>query len=69
MEARRRELEWVERQNFHGWACSECAWEFKSAGPPTGGSLEEMKKHYQQRRDKEFASHVCAENPTPRGEK
>jgi hypothetical protein len=69
MEARRRKLIWVERPNFHGWACSECAWEFNSARPPIGESLEEMQRHYEQRRDKEFASHVCAEHITPRGTK
>ncbi len=64
MEAKRRKLVWVERQNFHGWACSECAWEFNSARPPAGNSLDEMQRHYEQRRDKEFASHVCADHPT-----
>jgi hypothetical protein len=66
MEARRRKLIWIERPNFHGWACSECAWEFNSARPPIGESLEEMQRHYEQRRDKEFASHVCAEHITQR---
>jgi hypothetical protein len=65
MAARSRRLVWIERQNFHGWGCSECAWEFNSASPPVGQSLEEMKRHYEQRRDKEFAFHVCAEHITP----
>jgi hypothetical protein len=63
IEAMRRELIWVERQNFQGWACSECAWEFKPSGPPIGQSIDEMKMHYQQQRDKEFTSHVCAKHP------
>lgn len=69
MEVRRRKLEWVERDNFHGWACSECAWVFNPAGPPHGESLDQMIREFEQQRAKEFASHVCAENPTPRGTK
>ncbi len=26
-----RKLVWVERQNFYGWACSECVWVFNTA--------------------------------------
>ena len=59
----RRKLVWVERQNFQGWGCTECAWVFNPSGPPVGKSLDEMKQNYEQRRDKEFASHVCAEHP------
>jgi hypothetical protein len=39
-----RELVWVEIERFHGWACSACAWEFKSLGPLVGNTLEEMKE-------------------------
>ena len=63
MEAMRRKLVWVKTQNFEGWACEECAWAFKPSGPVVGNSIEEMKTHYEQLRDKEFASHVCAEHP------
>jgi hypothetical protein len=63
MDAKRRRQVWVERQNFQGWACTECAWVFSASGPPVGNSLEEMKQNYEQRRDKEFASHVCAQHP------
>jgi hypothetical protein len=63
MEARRRKLVWVERQNFQGWACTECAWVFNAVGPLVGKSIEEMKMHYEQQRDKEFAAHVCAAHP------
>jgi rubredoxin len=62
MEARRRNLVWVERQNFQGWACTECAWVFNPSGPPSGESIDEMKTNYTLRRDKEFTSHVCADN-------
>jgi hypothetical protein len=58
-----RKLVWVERQTFQGWACSECAWVFNPVGTPAGKSLDEMKRNYEQQRDKEFASHVCAEHP------
>ena len=66
MEERRRKLIWGERKNFHGWACSECAWQLNSASPPVGQSLEEMQLNYEKRRDKEFASHVCTANPATR---
>jgi hypothetical protein len=59
----RRELVWIERQGFLGWGCSECAWVFKPSGTPTGNSLDEMKRDYEQRRDKDFAAHLCAEHP------
>jgi len=63
MEAKRRKLLRVENQNFEGWVCSECAWVFKTAGPPAGESIDEMKTHYKQQRDKAFASHVCEKYP------
>jgi hypothetical protein len=63
MEARRRELLRVESKNFQGWACSECAWVFNPSGPPAGESIDEMKTHYKQRRDREFASHLCEKYP------
>jgi rubredoxin len=59
----RRILVWVERPNFQGWACSECAWAFNPSGPPVDESIDDMKMHYEQQRDKEFKSHVCAEHP------
>ncbi|MGO9640189.1 MAG: hypothetical protein ACLP1Y_02640 [Candidatus Acidiferrales bacterium] len=58
-----RKLVWIEEQRFLGWGCSECAWVFNPLGSPTGKSLDEMKQNYEQRRDKDFATHVCAEHP------
>jgi hypothetical protein len=65
VDATRRKLVWVwlTRLNFGVWTCSECAWVFNPLGPPIGDSLEEMQVHYEQQRDKEFASHICAEHP------
>jgi hypothetical protein len=63
MEAMRRKLVWVERENFQGWACSECVWAFNPLGPLVGKSIDEMKMHYELQRDKEFAAHICAEHP------
>jgi hypothetical protein len=63
MESKRRRLVWAERQNFQGWACTECAWAFNASGPLLGESLDGMKMIYGQQRDKEFAAHVCAEHP------
>lgn len=62
IEAMLRKLVWIERLNFQGWACSECAWAFNPLGPLVGESLDDMKTHYEQQRDKEFKSHVCAEH-------
>jgi hypothetical protein len=62
VEAMGRKLLWVEKQNFQGWGCTECAWAFHPLGPLVGESIDEMKKHYEQQRDKEFAAHVCAEH-------
>jgi hypothetical protein len=59
----KRKLVWIEEQRFLGWGCSECAWVFIPLGSPTGNSLDEMKENYERRRDKDFAAHVCAENP------
>jgi len=39
------------------------AWVFNPSWPLAGKSIEEMKTNFGQRRDKEFASHVCAEHP------
>jgi hypothetical protein len=36
---------------------------FNPEGPPAGNSLAEMKQRYELQRDKEFATHVCAEHP------
>ena len=58
-----RKLMRVESQNFQGWVCSECAWVFNPLGPPAGQSIEEMKTHYKEQRDKEFDSHLCEKYP------
>ena len=59
----RRELIWIERQGFWGWDCSECAWVFNPSGIPTGNSLDEMKRNYEQRREIHFVAHLRAEHP------
>jgi hypothetical protein len=63
MEAKHRKLVWIQKHNFQGWACSECTWVFNPLGPLVGESIDEMKTHYEQQRDEEFTSHVCAEHP------
>jgi rubredoxin len=63
MGASRRKLLRVDGQDFQGWVCSECAWVFNPSGPPAGKSIEEMKTHYKEQRDKEFASHLCEKYP------
>ena len=54
------EMVWVQRERFTGWACSQCAWEFNPSGIPSGNTLAEIKQKYEQERDKQFNSHVCA---------
>ncbi len=58
-----RQIVWIKTARMMAWACSECAWTFNPSGPPNGNSLEEMKENYERQRDKEYASHVCAEHP------
>jgi hypothetical protein len=58
-----RELIWVERDRFRGWACSACAREFKASGPLVGDTIEEMKRDHERERDGTFKAHACAEHP------
>ncbi len=48
-----RQVVWVEGQSVKGWGCSECAWVFHPSGPPTGESLDEMKRNFQTRKSQE----------------
>jgi hypothetical protein len=63
MEATRRKLVEIQEKHYWGWGCSECAWLFRPLGPLVGQSIDDMKVHYEQLRDKAFASHVCAQHP------
>jgi len=58
-----RELVWVKKELFQGWACSACAWEFGASGPVVGKTIEEMQRDYERQRDEEFKAHVCAQHP------
>jgi len=58
-----RELVWKDQPRYRGWGCSQCAWVFKPSDALTGATLDEMKRNFEFRRDKEFASHVCAQYP------
>ena len=58
----RREMVWIEKEDFRGWACSGCAWKFSPTGVPTGKTIDEMKQNYERQRDGDFESHVCAEH-------
>jgi hypothetical protein len=60
-----RKLVWIEKERFRGFGCSECDWRFRSSGAPTGKTFDEMLRSFELQRDKEFTSHVCAEN-TPK---
>jgi hypothetical protein len=65
----RRNLVLIADEHFWGWSCSECAWVFNPSGTPSGKSLDAMKENYERQRDKEFASHVCAEHPRAKKKK
>jgi hypothetical protein len=58
-----RKLVWIEEDRYRGWSCSECARVFNPSGPPTGKSYCEMMRKFEAQRDKEFASHLCADHP------
>ena len=64
-----RQMIWVKSVDIEAWACSECGWAFNPSGSPRGNSLEEMKQNFEHQRDKEFASHVCAEHPRAKSAK
>jgi hypothetical protein len=64
-----RRLVWIERPDFVGFGCSECRWVFHPAGPFVGTSFEQMKQAYEAERDKEFASHTCANLQKPINQK
>ena len=63
MDPKRRKLVWAEKPKFQGWVCTECAWAFNPSWPLVGKTIDDMKTDFGQRRDQEFASHVCAEHP------
>ena len=52
-----RELVWKESPDFEGFSCSRCSWVFKPSDLLRGKSLDELKKDFEVRRDKEFAIH------------
>jgi hypothetical protein len=58
---------WIDEQRFRGFACSECSWRFDSSPARTGKSFEDMMRNFESQRDKEFASHVCADYPRTAG--
>jgi hypothetical protein len=57
-----RRLVWIEESHFGGFGCSDCGWRFKFSEDLTGTSLDEMTQKFALQRDKEFASHVCADH-------
>jgi hypothetical protein len=50
----------VLEERVHSWGCSECAWVFIPSGFPHGDTIDEMKRNFEVKRDKEFQSHVCS---------
>jgi rubredoxin len=58
-----RELVWIEKERFEGWACSACGWEFRALRPLVGDTIEEMKLHFERERDEAFKTHACNKYP------
>jgi hypothetical protein len=58
-----RKLVWIDLERFRGFGCSDCGWRFKASGAPSGTSFDEMMRNFELQRDREFASHVCADSP------
>jgi hypothetical protein len=58
-----RELLWIKKERFEGWACPACDWEFKASRPLVGDTIEEMKRSFEWERDEAFKAHVCAKFP------
>ena len=63
-----RKMIWVQSIHDELWSCSECAWAFAPSSPPRGNTLSEIMENFERQRDKQFASHVCAEHPKPKGQ-
>jgi len=60
-------LIWFESPGFQGFGCSACDWKFRPVGALTGQSLDEMKKTFEDQRDREFAAHTCVKSASPTG--
>jgi hypothetical protein len=61
-----REMVWVEKELFRGWACSDCAWKFNPLRFPAGKTITERDQNYERQRDGEFKWHVCAKHQIQR---
>jgi hypothetical protein len=56
-------LSGIKSESFVDFGCSEGDRVFNPFGPVVGDSLEEMKKKYEAKCDREFAARVCARHP------
>jgi hypothetical protein len=61
-----RKMIWIKNARTEAWGCSQCAWTYRPTGPPIGSGMDEMKQNFESQRDKEFATHVCAEHRVPK---
>jgi hypothetical protein len=57
-----RELIWIDQERFRGFGCSACGWRFQPSTAAASTSFDEMMRNVELQRDKEFASHVCADH-------
>ncbi len=57
-----RKLEFVERPDFIGWACSSCGWTFQLPDKLQSASLDDLIRQAESLRDASFVSHACADH-------
>jgi hypothetical protein len=58
-----RELVWIDHPKVSWLGMLAMRVDFQPYGPPSGHTVEEMKQNFEDLRDKEFVSHVCAKCP------
>jgi len=59
-----RKLVWTNRETFQGWACSQCAWEFRPSDLIVDELTNDKKHHYDQHCEDEFRRHLCSDCPS-----
>ncbi|MEO6119733.1 MAG: hypothetical protein ABIP12_03510 [Terriglobales bacterium] len=55
-----RKLKLVERPDFVGWGCSNCAWVFRIPATLKSESLDDLIRETEAIRDNAFAAHACS---------
>ncbi|MEO5935662.1 MAG: hypothetical protein ABIP81_00455 [Terriglobales bacterium] len=55
-----RKLKLVERPDFVGWGCSNCAWAFRIPATLKSESLDDLIRETEAIRDNAFEAHACS---------